>query len=67
MRLLFSRREVARRAAVAAHERWKNGDAVLERDANGLPVKVVEYWAYVINAALAALPEHDEDVGEGDL
>jgi hypothetical protein len=50
MKFLFSQREKARKAAIAAHERY---------EAEGLTSdgRRIDYWAYVVNAAVAALDE----------
>lgn len=54
MRFLFSAREAAREAAIAAHERWQRGEHVTK--VNGHRVEP-EYWGYVVNAAVRVLEQ----------
>ncbi len=66
MRFLFSKRELARQAAIAAHERWHRGEAVVTPPGCSGPVQL-EYWGYVVNAALEALPGDDDLSTDGGL
>ncbi len=50
MRLIFSQREKARVAAQAAHERY-------EAEGFSKDGRRIDYWYYVVNAALDALDE----------
>lgn len=58
MRFVFSKREVARRAARKASGEWLGGAGHLPQGGR------IDYWAYVINAALEAIPEPHEEVTE---
>lgn len=59
MNFAFSKREMARRAAKAAHLRWYADDPS-SFTADG---HQIEYWCYVVNAALEAIPDPDDQVG----
>lgn len=58
MRLSFSQREIARRAAREASERYE-AQHPSTFFANG---GRFDYWAYVINAALEAIPAEDDEL-----
>lgn len=59
MNFPFSKREMARRAAIEASDRWRMEDpSTFTGDG-----KRIEYWCYVVNAALAAIPDPDDQVG----
>lgn len=55
-KFLFSQRDAARKAAVAAHERWHAGEGWVRRPVEQGGDFLVDYWAYVVNAAIEALP-----------
>jgi len=59
MDFIFSKREMARRAATAASLRWHANDPdSFTSDGNR-----IDYWAYVVNAALEAIPDPADQAG----
>ncbi len=59
MDFVFSKREIARRAAKEAHDRYMAN----ARDSFTGDGARISYWGYVINAALAAIPDPADQVG----
>ena len=55
----FSKREMARRAAKAAAERYDQ----LHPDTYTTDGERIDYWCYVVNAALDAIPDPADQVG----
>ncbi len=59
MDFIFSKREMARQAAREASLRWY-ADAPDSFTSDG---SRIEYWSYVVNASLAAIPDPEDQVG----